>query len=200
MWVCFNGSPPRASRRSLWTPAMKTKQSSDLLPDPDLQEHQRLILRASRQSTERRARRPALDAVSAPTWQLVLVGTGAIESCSVSLCDSAGRSDTGSTPLVRAHLSIVRRAPHLAQQLESASKLYRTIYIFAALFWDITLRDGATAEAEQCFRMNIVAYTRPASPWLSNPIRRTHVPAGSRWRRIAKTLLKGISRNCERRA
>ena len=56
---------------------MKTKQSSDLLPDPDLQEHQRLILRASRESTERRARRPVLDAISVPTRQLVLVGTGA---------------------------------------------------------------------------------------------------------------------------
>jgi hypothetical protein len=55
---------------------MKTKQSSDLLPEPDLQEHQRLILRASRESTERR-RRPVLDAISAPAQQLVLVGTGA---------------------------------------------------------------------------------------------------------------------------
>jgi hypothetical protein len=54
---------------------MKTKQSPDLLPDPDLQEHQRLILRAARESTKRRAHRPVLDAISAPTWQLVLVGT-----------------------------------------------------------------------------------------------------------------------------
>ena len=55
-----------------------TKQSSDLTPEPDLQEHQRLILRASKESTEHRARRPVVDAISAPTWQLMLVGTGAV--------------------------------------------------------------------------------------------------------------------------
>jgi hypothetical protein len=56
---------------------MKHSTPVRLMPEADLQEHQRLISRASRENAERRARRPALDVISAPTWQLVLVGTGA---------------------------------------------------------------------------------------------------------------------------
>jgi hypothetical protein len=39
--------------------------------------------------------------------------------------------------------------------------------------------------------MNTVAYTRPASPWLSNPIRRTHVPA-----EVSATLSTSRARAC----
>jgi len=49
-------------------------------PELDLREHQGLIIRAFTESAKRRARRPVLDAISAPSWQLVLVGIGADEA------------------------------------------------------------------------------------------------------------------------
>jgi hypothetical protein len=105
------------------------------------------------------------------------------------------------------------RAPHRAVvphgKLPSVKKrehkLNRTIYSFAAFLLHIICVMGWRWRQKQCFRMIIVAYTQPASPWPSNPIRRTHGPAGSLWPRTAKTLLKvpvlkGVSGNWERRA
>ena len=60
---------------------MDTKQSSDLPPEPDLQEHQRLIDRALTRTAVRHIARQAGRPDPAPrvmTWQLVIVSFAAL--------------------------------------------------------------------------------------------------------------------------